>query len=170
MHFFEDSKEHCRTTQPQDLKWVHRQVVIPFIEQQHNNNSATPFTTITITVLDLPSSQWAKIPKRVQLIGKSQCLPQKLISLLSQCLYGSVTLLSHNTLKWSAILGLSFFVRCWWPRESVLWASSTHSEFRTSLSKVLTLWHCVKVKQHYLCHPFCVYYNTLIFNPLLPFI
>ena len=28
--------------------------------------------------------------------------------------------------------------------------SSTLSEFRTSVSKVLTLWHCVKVKQHYL--------------------
>ena len=27
--------------------------------------------------------------------------------------------------------------------------SSTLSEFRTSLSKVLTLWHCVKVKQRY---------------------
>ena len=28
---------------------------------------------------------------------------------------GSVALLSHNPLKWSAILGLSFFVLCWWP-------------------------------------------------------
>ena len=64
--------------------------------------------------------------------------------------YGSVALLSHNTLKWSAILGLSFFAQCWWPRESVLWGSSAISEFRTSLSKVLTLWHCVKVKQRYL--------------------
>ena len=32
----------------------------------------------------------------------------------------------------------------------MLWGSSTLSEFRTSLSKVLTLWHCVKVKQRYL--------------------
>ena len=59
-------------------------------------------------------------------------------------------MLSHNTLRWSVILGLSFFVWCWWPRESMLWGSSALSEFRTSLSKVLTLWHCVKVKQHYL--------------------
>ena len=61
-------------------------------------------------------------------------------------MYGSVALLSHNTLKWSAILRLSFFAWCWWSRESVLWGSSAFSEFRTSLSKVLTLWHCVKVK------------------------
>ena len=27
--------------------------------------------------------------------------------------YGSVALHSHNTLKWSAILGLSFFAWCW---------------------------------------------------------
>ena len=33
----------------------------------------------------------------------------------------------------------------------MLQGSSTLSEFRTSLSKVLTLWHCVKVKQRYLC-------------------
>ena len=58
--------------------------------------------------------------------------------------------LSHNTLKWSAILGLSFFVQCWWPRESMLQGSGLLSEFRTSLSKVLTLWHCIKVKQCYL--------------------
>ena len=32
----------------------------------------------------------------------------------------------------------------------MLWGSSTLSEFHTSLTKVLTLWHCVKVKQHYL--------------------
>ena len=63
--------------------------------------------------------------------------------------YGSVALLSHNTLKWSEILGLSFFVQCWRPRESVLWGSSMLSEFRTSLSKVLTLRHCVKLKQRY---------------------
>ena len=62
---------------------------------------------------------------------------------------GSVALLSRNTLKRSAILGLRFFVQCWWPRESMLWGSSALSKFRTSLSKVLTLWHCVKVKQHY---------------------
>ena len=62
---------------------------------------------------------------------------------------GSVALLSHYTLKGSAILGLSFFAWCWWPRESMLWGSSMLSEFHTSLSKVLTLWHCVKVKQCY---------------------
>ena len=47
-------------------------------------------------------------------------------------------------------MGLSFFVQFWCPRESVLWGSSVLSEFCTSLSKVLTLWHCVKVKQRYL--------------------
>ena len=31
----------------------------------------------------------------------------------------------------------------------MLWGSSALSEFHTSLSKVLTLWHCVKVKQRY---------------------
>ena len=31
----------------------------------------------------------------------------------------------------------------------MLQGSSALSEFRTSLSKVLTLWHCIKVKQHY---------------------
>ena len=36
------------------------------------------------------------------------------------------------------------------PRESVLWGSRALSAFCTSLSKVLILWHCVKVKQHYL--------------------
>ena len=51
--------------------------------------------------------------------------------------------------KWSAISGLSFFARCWWSRESVLQGSSALSEFRTSLSKVLTLWYCVKLKQRY---------------------
>ena len=40
------------------------------------------------------------------------------------------------------------------PRESVLRGSSALSEFRTSLSKVLTLWHCVKVKQCY--HNLCL--------------
>ena len=62
----------------------------------------------------------------------------------------SVALLLRNTLKWSAILGLGFFVQCWWPRQSMLWDSSSLSEFRTSLSTVLTLWHCVNVKQCYL--------------------
>ena len=62
---------------------------------------------------------------------------------------GSIALLSHNTSKWSGILGLSFFAWCWWHRESILQGSSTLSEFCTSLSKVLTLWQCVKVKQHY---------------------
>ena len=38
---------------------------------------------------------------------------------------------------------------CWWPREGMLWGLSMISEFCTSLSKVQTLWHCVKVKQHY---------------------
>ena len=33
----------------------------------------------------------------------------------------------------------------------MLWGSSSFSEFCTSLSKVLTLWYCVKVKQRYLC-------------------
>ena len=47
-------------------------------------------------------------------------------------------------------MGLSFFVQCWRPRESMLPGSSTLSEFCTSLSKVLTLWHCDKVKQRYL--------------------
>ena len=65
-------------------------------------------------------------------------------------LYGSIALLSHNTLKGSAILGLSFFAWCWWLRESMLQGSSTLCKFRTSLSKVLILWHCVKVKQRYL--------------------
>ena len=44
---------------------------------------------------------------------------------------------------------LVFFAWCWWPRESMLQGSSTLSEFCTSLSKVLTLCHCVKVKQRY---------------------
>ena len=63
---------------------------------------------------------------------------------------GNAALLSHNTLKRSAILGLCFFVQSWWPRESVLKGSSELSELCTSLSKVWTLWHCVKVKQLYL--------------------
>ena len=63
---------------------------------------------------------------------------------------GSVALLSHDALKRSAILGLSVFVQCWWPRESMLQGSNMLSEFHTSLSKVLTLWHCVKVKRRYL--------------------
>ena len=33
----------------------------------------------------------------------------------------------------------------------MLWGSSALSEFCTSLSKVQTLWHCVKVKQRYQC-------------------
>ena len=45
--------------------------------------------------------------------------------------------------------GTYFFVQCWWPRKSVLQGSSALSEFRTSLSKVLIHWHCVKVKQCY---------------------
>ena len=47
---------------------------------------------------------------------------------------------------------LIFFALCWWPRESMLWGSSALSEFRTSLTKVLTLWHCVKVNQRYHTH------------------
>ena len=34
----------------------------------------------------------------------------------------------------------------------MLRGSSALSEFRTSLSEVLTLWHCVKVKQRYHCN------------------
>ena len=49
------------------------------------------------------------------------------------------------------ILGLSFYVQSWWPRESMLQSSSVLSKFSTSLSKVLTLWHYVKVKQRYYC-------------------
>ena len=48
----------------------------------------------------------------------------------------------------TTLLGLSFFAWCWWPRESMLQGSSALSEFCTSPSKVLTLWHCVKLKQH----------------------
>ena len=48
-------------------------------------------------------------------------------------------------------MGLSFSVRCWWPRKSMLRGSSALSEFCTSLSKLPTLWHCVKVKQRYQC-------------------
>ena len=56
---------------------------------------------------------------------------------------GSVALLSHNTLKWSAILGLSFFAWCWWPMESMLWGSSALSEFCTSiLNRANTLALC----------------------------
>ena len=65
------------------------------------------------------------------------------------CPLSSVALLSHNDLKWSAILGLRVFARCWRSRESMLQNSSTLSEFHASLSKVLTLWHCVKAKQRY---------------------
>ena len=35
----------------------------------------------------------------------------------------------------------------------MLRSSSTLSEYHTSLSKVLTLWNCVKVKQRYLSIP-----------------
>ena len=78
------------------------------------------------------------------------------LNVIFRHLFGSVDLLSHNTLKWSVILRLSFFARCWWSRESVLQGSRALSEFRTSLSKVLTLWHCVKVKQCYLCTYKCI--------------
>ena len=58
-----------------------------------------------------------------------------------------------------------FFARCWWPRESVIQGSSVLSEFRTSLSKVLTLCHCVKVKQHNHIHNYCtifyIFQNTV---------
>ena len=52
--------------------------------------------------------------------------------------YGSISLLSHNTLKLKCDFGTYFFVQCWWPRESVLQGSSVLCEFCTSLSKVLT--------------------------------
>ena len=39
-------------------------------------------------------------------------------------IFGSVALLSHNTLKLSAILRFSFLVRCWWARESMIQGSS----------------------------------------------
>ena len=55
-------------------------------------------------------------------------------------------------MKWD--FGTQFFLcgseQCWWPWESVLRGSSTLSEFHTSLSKVLTFWHCDKVKKRYL--------------------
>ena len=66
--------------------------------------------------------------------------------------YGSVALLSHNTLKWSAFLGLSFFVRCWWPRESMLQGSLHFHTLKVQILKVLTLCQSVKVKQRYLCY------------------
>ena len=40
----------------------------------------------------------------------------------------------------------------------MLWGSSVLSEFHTSLSKVLTLWHCVKVKQRYHSTHFVISY------------
>ena len=59
--------------------------------------------------------------------------------------------------KVKCVFGTQFFSQCWWPRESMLQGSrpSALSKFHTSLSKVLTLSHCVKVKQHYhtyICH------------------
>ena len=56
--------------------------------------------------------------------------------------------------------GTWFFARCWWSREPVPWGSSMLSDFRTSLSKVLTLWHFVKVKQCYLCVS-CIAKNSI---------
>ena len=44
----------------------------------------------------------------------------------------------------------------------MLQGSSVLSEFRTSLSKVLTLWHCVKVKQRYLSKKGLFYKPALI--------
>ena len=38
---------------------------------------------------------------------------KKMQIILAKTLFGSIALLSHNTLKWSAILGLSFFAQCW---------------------------------------------------------
>ena len=61
---------------------------------------------------------------------------------------GSVILLWHNAKVLALLKVLTLFVQCWWPRESMLHDSSTLSKFCTSLSKVLTLWHYVKVKQH----------------------
>ena len=42
----------------------------------------------------------------------------------------------------------------------MLWNSSGFSEFRTSLSKVLTLWHYVKVRQRYLSYGCATNLNT----------
>ena len=46
----------------------------------------------------------------------------------------------------------------------MLWGSSALSLFRTSLSKVLTLWHCVKVKQCYFSGVYGVFEDYLKYN------
>ena len=48
----------------------------------------------------------------------------------------------------------------------MLWGSSALSEFRTSLSKVLTLWHCVKVKQCY--HSITCFLTCIVAMIILP--
>ena len=62
------------------------------------------------------------------------------------------------------ILGLSFFCTVLVAQGIRATGFKHLSEFRTSLSKVLTLWHCVKVKQryHYLMHYFSIFSQLCI--------
>ena len=58
--------------------------------------------------------------------------------------HGCGALVYFHTTIWSEV---QFWD--WCPMESMLRGSSVLSKFRTSLSKVLTLWHWVKEKQRY---------------------
>ena len=49
----------------------------------------------------------------------------------------------------------------------MLWGSSMLSEFCTSLSKVLTLWHCVKIKQRYHSLSDCGLFSNQTLGPRL---
>ena len=105
--------------------------------------------------------KWVGIFKQLQCLNFS--VGRILNFILEASLYFCTTLESEVQF-WDLV----FFEWCWWPRESVLWGSSSLSEFRTLLSYLLTLWHCVKVKQRnhiqvYLSARHCMFvYPSLI--------
>ena len=55
-------------------------------------------------------------------------------------------------IPWATSTAQFQFVRCWWPRESVLWGSLHFHTLKVWILKVLTLCQSAKVRQCYLSH------------------
>ena len=81
------------------------------------------FLKVTLRLFSKKKSdlKWQTVKLKWEVLCKAIFLFSLFLSLQVPSLYhGIIALLLHNTLKWSAISGLSFFEWCCWPRKSVL--------------------------------------------------
>ena len=106
---------------------------------------------------------------------KLHCLPQQRWCCFTFSLSQSVSTFKIRNFKvwnWSEPHSMDspghqccakFFVRCWWPRKSMLRGSLHFCTLKLRILKVLTLCQSVKIKQHYLSHLF-IHFRILQFQ------